>query len=572
MKISDKKAGIILTVIIILSLCVSTFFIAVKQGYHEDELLTYNLANTQKQLNVDGGWNSSKDFNEYLSVSDNDRFNYSQVWENQVIDASHPPFYYALVHTICSFFPGQFSPYFAYSINVLAMVGILILLYMIGRRVTGNNLYALIGMGAYALSIACFTTTIYLRMYATLTFFVLLFVYRILRLYDKKNEVKITDCLTLLPIITLGILTQYYFILFAGLTGLIFVIFKIKEKCFRDLFLVIGTAFVGAGLAMLIYPHIIENVLGGNRGFGSLEISIDFITIFTYFVYKIFTYIELISKDLFLGQIWLFILCAVIAAASFIYFRFIKKRKLSREAVFITVPPLVYFIVISLLSPFNSDRYVMASLPFIAMLFAFMFMRIFKLFKNEKLRLAVPAGVLAVCVLSLIFVKPYYTYGKTNLYDTKTDKAVFVGTAMLEWNKVIDKLMLYDEAMIVQTSQMNPKLASELEDFACKRGIVTNGKISSFADSYMNNGVEDKEYTSSLDMLKSDKKLSSLNEITVYISRLADDGGVISYITGNTVFKNYELIQADYIFDDFYNWYDYFVETESYCNVYKFSK
>ena len=26
----------------------------------------------------------------------------------------------------------------------------------------------------------------------------------------------------------------------------------------------------------------------------------------------------------------------------------------------------------------------------------------------------------------------------------------------------------------------------------------------------------------------------------------------------------------DYSFDEFYNWYDYFVETESYCNVYKF--
>ena len=38
----------------------------------------------------------------------------------------------------------------------------------------------------------------------------------------------------------------------------------------------------------------------------------------------------------------------------------------------------------------------------------------------------------------------------------------------------------------------------------------------------------------------------------------------------NTKFKNYELIQADYSFEDFYNWYDYFVETESYCSVYRF--
>lgn len=159
MKISNKTTRILLAVIIAVSLCISTFYIATKQGYHEDELLTYNLANTQKQLNVDGGWNSPEDFNEYLTVSDSDRFNYAQVFENQVIDASHPPFYYSLVHTVCSFFPGQFSRYFAYSINVLAMIGILILLFLIGKRVTDNNLYAIIGVLAYALSIACFTTT-----------------------------------------------------------------------------------------------------------------------------------------------------------------------------------------------------------------------------------------------------------------------------------------------------------------------------------------------------------------------------------------------------------------------------
>ena len=571
MKISNKTTRILLAVIIAVSLCISTFYIATKQGYHEDELLTYNLANTQKQLNVDGGWNSPEDFNEYLTVSDSDRFNYAQVFENQVIDASHPPFYYSLVHTVCSFFPGQFSRYFAYSINVLAMTGILILLFLIGKRVTDNNLYAIIGVLAYALSIACFTTTIYLRMYATLTFFVLLFLYQILRLYDKKDGVSIVDCLILLPIVTLGILTQYYFILFAGLVGIVFLVFTLREKRVKDLLLVIATAVVGAGIAMLIYPHIIENVLGGNRGFGSLKISIDLITVVTYVIYKLCTYFEVLAKDMFLGQVWLLALCTIIAAASFVYFRFIRKKKLGRKAVFVIVPTVVFFFGISLVSPFNSDRYIMASLPTLAMLFAFMFIRITEVFKGKNAVLAVPAAILALSVLSVVFVKPYYTYGKTNLYQTKTDKAVFVGTAMLEWNKVIDKLENYDEAMIVQTADMDPNLGKELDAFATKRGVVTNGKISSFAESYMNNGAK-KEFTSSLEALAKDEKLRQEKAVTVYISRLADRQKVMDFITKNTDFKHHKLIQKDCDFEDFYNWYDYFVETESYCNVYKFYK
>ncbi len=141
---------------------------------------------------------------------------------------------------------------------------------------------------------------------------------------------------------------------------------------------------------------------------------------------------------------------------------------------------------------------------------------------------------------------------------------------MLEWNKCIDKFMLYDGTMIVQSSKMSPTLGDELEEFATNRGVVTNGKINAFAAAYMNNGDVERTEGDSLTKLATDKKLRELDEVTVYISRLADREAVIDYITNNTRFKNYELIQADYDFEDFYNWYDYFVETESYCNVYVF--
>ena len=79
----------------------------------------------------------------------------------------------------------------------------------------------------------------------------------------------------------------------------------------------------------------------------------------------------------------------------------------------------------------------------------------------------------------------------------------------------------------------------------------------------MNNGSEN-EKTDSMPALKTDGRPAEEKEITVYISRLADREKVIGYITENTKFKHYELISEDYGFDEFYNWYDYFVETESY--------
>ncbi len=571
MKLSNKTSVLILAVLIVVNLAISVFYVTAKQGYHEDELLTYNLANSSKQLDVSGGWSTPEDFNEYLSVSDEHRFDYAQVYRNQIIDASHPPLYYAMVHTVCSLFPNEFNRYFAFSVNVAAMIGILILLYKIGRRVSGSNLWGLTSAGAYALSVACITTTIYLRMYSMLTFFVLAFVWQSIRLYDKNNTISFADCLLTTLIVMLGILTQYYFILFAGLTGLVFLVLKIKERCIKDIFKYAFASIFGAAFALGVYPFIISNVLGGNRGIGSLELSVDPITIVTYLGYKLCTYAQVLAKDLFLNQIWLLVFCVVCAVGAGIYFRFVKKQKLNRAAMFVIIPAIVYFIVISILSPFNSDRYVMASLPLISMIFTLVLARIFSLFRAQGLRLIVPACVLAACAVGFVTVKPYYTYGKTNLYEPQTKQCVFVGTAMLEWNKCIDKLMQYDGTMIVQTDDMSPTLIDELEDFANARGVVTNGKVGEMAKSFMYNGETDKRSSGSLKAVGGDSRLSSLDSVTVYISRLADKDKVIDYITGNTKFKNYELIQADYSFDDFYNWYDYFVETESYCNVYRFS-
>ena len=560
MKLSKTTTRVILAVIILLSLGVSTLFLFTKQGYHEDELLTYNLANSSKQLNI-GGWNTPEDMNEYLAVYPEHRFDYAQVVQNQIIDASHPPFYYALVHTVCSFFPEVFSKWLAFAINLAMMTGALLMLFQIGKRVTGSNLYALLAVGGYALSIACITTTVYLRMYASLTFFVLAFISLTLRFYEKKNRVLVTDCFLLLPVVVLGILTQYYFILCAGLTGLVYLVFSIKEKNIKSLMLYIATALVGAGLALAIYPHIIQNVLGGNRGFGSLNFSVDAITIVTYVFYKLGTYVQILTKDLFLNLLPLFIGSTVLVIAAGIFFRAAMRRKLSRKAWFVIIPAVVYFLGIALVSPFNR------------MLYTFAFIRIFRfLFRSEKLQWIQPLVMAAALVIGLLTVQPYYLYGKTNLYDVKTKDVVFVGTAMLEWNKCIDKFMNYDNIMIVQTTEMSRTLAGELETFANDRGVVTNGKITAFADAYMNNGDVDRTGGDSLKNLGSDPKIAAEDEITVYISRLADSDAVIDSITKNTQLKNYELIQADYSFDEFYNWYDYFVETESYCNVYRFYK
>ena len=139
---SEKKkslsaAYMILAGIILIQLLYSTFmFVYKKNGTHSDEIWSYGLANSYYKpfvylpdgiyqdeyrggyegSDITGKWIDGKVMNDYVTVQKGERFTYGSVYHNQVLD-HHPPLYYSILHTICSFFPDRFSFWYAYAIN-----------------------------------------------------------------------------------------------------------------------------------------------------------------------------------------------------------------------------------------------------------------------------------------------------------------------------------------------------------------------------------------------------------------------------------------------------------------------
>ena len=144
-QLSQKKAYIILTLIILTALMLYTyFFFAKKKGYDSDEIYSYSLANSYFKpfLDESDNWNmnyvsevipyletwiNGSVLHDYITVQNGEQFSYSSVWYNQSKDV-HPPFYYAVLHTICSFFPDIYSPWFSLSLNYLSVILVMILL------------------------------------------------------------------------------------------------------------------------------------------------------------------------------------------------------------------------------------------------------------------------------------------------------------------------------------------------------------------------------------------------------------------------------------------------------------
>lgn len=224
--------------VLILVLLVQCFYISQKDGYHMDELLTFELANAEynpwivptqpvgrlakfMQQEIYGDslgetlgnlkdtvadvlrnrgsskllsykadvyeqpvWITREQFHEYITVGDRDGFNYLSVYFN-VKDDNHPPLYFMLVHTMSSLFRDRISPWMGCVFNLAAVMGSCILMFALGRLLAACHYIEertgeCWGLGSallYGCSSGAIATTVFIRMYGVLTFLCMLSLY-----------------------------------------------------------------------------------------------------------------------------------------------------------------------------------------------------------------------------------------------------------------------------------------------------------------------------------------------------------------------------------------------------------
>ena len=224
--------------VLTLVLLVQCFYISQKDGYHMDELLTFELANAeynpwivptqpvgrlakfmQQEIYADtlgetlgnlkdtvtdvlqnrGSskllsyqadvyeepvWITREQFHNYITVGERDGFNYLSVYFN-VKDDNHPPLYFMLVHTMSSLFRGKISPWMGCIFNLAAVMGCCVLMFALGRLLTAHQLleertqewWGLLGALLYGCSSGAIATTVFIRMYGVMTLLCMLSLY-----------------------------------------------------------------------------------------------------------------------------------------------------------------------------------------------------------------------------------------------------------------------------------------------------------------------------------------------------------------------------------------------------------
>ena len=325
-KALKEKAYEIIAVLVCVA--VSCFFVQMKEGFHMDELLSFELANaefnpwivtTQPEgrlakfvhneidgetfgetvdnlaavvkdvLQNRGGskllsytadvyeepvWITGEQFFEYITVDDRDAFNYLSVYFN-VKDDNHPPLHFMLLHTVSSVFRGKVSPWLGCVINLAAVVCVLFLLYRICDILACELEFK--GMGRkiglmtvlfYGLSTGAVATVLLIRMYGMVTLWCVFYFYLILEKWRTGSFDRGNAGLILVTLS--GFWTQYFFLFYCLLLAITVIVCLGKNKRWKELFCFVRSMAAAALAGLAVFPFAVSDVFSSERGVEAL--------------------------------------------------------------------------------------------------------------------------------------------------------------------------------------------------------------------------------------------------------------------------------------------------------------
>lgn len=338
-----------------------------KCNYHVDEILNYGLSNHQggHRLVFEDGKKympGEELFMEYLTVQPEHKFDYNNVWKNQSGDV-HPPFYYAIVHTICSFFPKEFSLWFAGIVNIIFSLLVLYILRKLSYFFLDNFFLINIVSFAFVFCAGILSAVSFLRMYIAAMFWVLLLTYYYVKAINE-NEVDKFSYLKISLVTLAGALTHYYCTLYAVLIAVLYGLYLLMWRKFKEAgFFCCAMAAAGT-LSYLIFPAMIRHMFFGYRGKEVLHNASKF----SDFLVRLKAFYVIIDKQLFGGFLGALLLVILFLLFKEVVLRIrsktIKERlssvyhnKLVMSYVFMLFPSILYFVIVSKITSYLTDRY-----------------------------------------------------------------------------------------------------------------------------------------------------------------------------------------------------------------------
>lgn len=381
-KIFCQKASIIFVLVLTIQVIVLICYGNMKKGYFVDELWSYGLSNSYYHPHVysDGkldDWVEGNYFKDYLEVLEDQRFTYDSVIYNQENDY-HPPLFYIVLHTVCSFFPNSFSKWYAIIPNIFYFCISMILLYKLGKILFGDPFKALIPIVAYGLCPGSISNVVYIRMYELLTVWVV-YTFYIHSKWIKSDCMSIKSLVKLAIISYLGFMSHYYYFIFAFFISVFYVVFLLIRKRFKETIQYSFSMGVSLIMVLVTYPTAYQKLFfdyRGNEAVGNLFKLDDCLQ-------NLKGFYEIMSAGVlanYKSLLWVGIVGIILVWKNIILGRQSKSHQFYIvEMAFVSI--IMYMLIVAKIAPYQVDRYIFCIYPLVSLVLSYALFSVFLKFE-----------------------------------------------------------------------------------------------------------------------------------------------------------------------------------------------
>lgn len=471
-------------------LVISLYFMAGKSTYFVDEIYSFGLSNSNYMpfLPSDDTWKTPDYYLDYLSVI-NDGFDYKSVWFNQSVDV-HPPLYYSIIHSISSIFKGIFSKWIGLGINISAMIGVYWLLYKISVSTGGGYKGGLFSSILYGSSYWYYSDLLFIRMYALTAFLSILLLYLHIQFY-QKNKMNLADYIKLFFSLMSGMLTHYFFGVYACFLCIIFCSIILKRKKYKEVLLYIITLALSGIFYIKIWPHIFNHVFG-NTGNGLFDI------LFSFNEFHALGNVIKIFKEHSFG----YIVLPIVLCVMWVLFR---KKVYNKGLFLLLLLPPALTILVTAGKIMQSERYMYPFIPCITVFISFYFCHIIKDCKSGQYIFYLTAVIAAVC--NLVNMNPsFYKY-----YD----------------DYYMKEMSALDGLNCVYINEGWAKYTANVPEFI------------QYSNIYVTNSND-------IAWMSNDKIVQKSNQLIIYIDYIYDSDTILNNILSFTDYSKYALMTDTY--------------------------
>lgn len=346
-----------LVLLLVMGLALMLGYATRKQGYHVDELYTYELTNYPGGFYAleDGyldSWQEGSLFQSALSPGK--AFDYAVPWNNQKIDV-HPPLYYCAVYTAESLFPGLGLPWVGLLPNFVFLLVGAFGVYWAARRMNGRFWVAWVAAAVFLCNVGTQGMAVFTRMYAMLMMEAVLLVLAHLHLYRRllAAEKPRWVFLALAAVTMAGALTQYFFLVFCFFFCGLFGLWLLATRRWKTAALYVVAEFGGLGLAYLAFPTMKEHIFSGSRGAQAVGSFFD-LSALSDWAASLGRVFSLLGAQFGGAALWALLL---LLAAALLWKAGCRPRGMGLFAGMLFLAGVLYIVVIDKVAPFEADRY-----------------------------------------------------------------------------------------------------------------------------------------------------------------------------------------------------------------------